>query len=139
MIPVYLSFGSNLGDRHHNISLALAKLDAHENIQVLTHSVPEETKALTLDNQPQPNYLNGVIYIETNLTPLALLHTLKKIEADLGRQASKKRWQPRTIDLDILLYGDHTIQLPELQIPHPELKNRPFLLKHLRHTQISLS
>lgn len=79
----------------------------------------------------QPNFINGVVQIQTFLGPIELLDVLLGIERKLGR-VRKERWGPRTIDLDILLYGDRIIDHPRLRVPHPELWNRPFVLSGLR-------
>ncbi len=80
---------------------------------------------------PQGKFLNGVVKIETFLSPLELLRHLQEIEKAIGRKPSKVRWGPREIDLDILLYGDEKIDEPDLKIPHPEMKKRNFVLKPL--------
>ena len=79
----------------------------------------------------QPNFINGVVSIETLLGPIELLDALLGIERRLGR-VRKERWGPRTIDLDILLYGDRIIDHPRLRVPHPEIAYRPFWLEGLR-------
>ena len=80
---------------------------------------------------PQGRYLNCVVEVQTNATPIELLHTLKTIERTMGRPAQDERWGPRVIDLDILLYDDATLSTPELTIPHPEMHRRRFVLAPL--------
>jgi len=87
--------------------------------------------ALTSDNEPQPDYLNGVIGIQTGLEPLELLNVLQSIERKLGRPEDHGKWQPRTLDLDILLYDDVVMSTPRLVIPHPEMHKRMFVLRPL--------
>ncbi len=89
-----------------------------------------ETPALTLPGAPaQPNYLNGAIVVETNLPPRDLLDTLLRVERALGRdRSSGERWAPRTIDLDLLLYGDAVIDEDGLVVPHPRMHERDFVL-----------
>lgn len=76
---------------------------------------------------PQPDYINGCATIETSLTPLALLDTIRAIEAEFGRER-RERWGARTLDLDVLLYDDLIVNLPTLQIPHPRMLERAFVL-----------
>lgn len=132
MSIVYIGFGSNLGDRKKNIEQALRLLKQHPQIEIKKISSLVESKAVTLDDKPQPDYLNGALQIATDLDPFALLGELKKIETALGRKPEEKRWQPRPIDLDILLYDDRTLQTATLTIPHPRIQERPFVLEPLR-------
>ena len=128
-------------------------LGSHPKIRVIKISSLHETKAVTLDDKPQPDYLNGAIEIETSLSPIELLATLKGIEQSLGRKLpaedcksiakglrppgrrplaqGRKPWRPRPMDLDILMYGDLQLDTPELKIPHPRLHEREFVLKPL--------
>lgn len=76
---------------------------------------------------PQPDFLNAVVEIETKLSPVELLRALKEIESEVGRRP-EKQWGPREVDLDILLYGEETVRTDELEIPHPELRRRAFVL-----------
>jgi 2-amino-4-hydroxy-6-hydroxymethyldihydropteridine diphosphokinase len=78
--------------------------------------------------QDQPEYVNAVIALETSLSALDLLHALQAIEQAHGRVRGKQRWGARTLDLDLLLYGDQQIDLPELTVPHPGIADRPFVL-----------
>lgn len=129
---VVLGLGSNLGNRKENLENAIKKL---ENLNILFNincSGIEETEALLLPDSPHEwniNYLNLVLKGYTRLSPLELLKTLKDIEISIGRKESPK-WSPREIDIDILAYEDITFNQDELHIPHPELLNRPWLLKH---------
>lgn len=124
---VYIGLGSNVGNRYENILQALDLLQDTEGTRVLRVSALEETKAI---GPVQPDYLNGVAAIETTLAPLVLLDRLQAIENKLGRERLEK-WGPRTIDLDILFYGDETIADPRLTVPHPEIKNRDFVRREL--------
>lgn len=121
---IYLSLGSNVGDRLANLRAAIAALGP-AGVQVKKVSSIYETEPV--DYLDQPWFLNAVVEGETNLEPLALLRALQSIEAQMG---SKKEFSkgPRLIDLDILLYGAETISFPELQIPHPRLVLRRFVL-----------
>ena len=120
--------GSNLGERETLIRLALDDLGR------LPHTRLERVSSL-YDTDPvgevdQPNFLNAVAQIETELEPAQLLWNLQLIERRLGRLPGK-RWGPRTMDLDLLLYGDQIVSLPELKVPHPELHQRAFVLAPL--------
>ena len=91
-----------------------------------------ETKPLTLNNTPQPNYLNAVFSVVTTLEPADILRGLLSIEQNLGRDRSlDKRWEPRTIDLDLLFVGDRVESNEFLTLPHPEIAKRDFVLRPL--------
>lgn len=124
---VYLSLGSNLGDRVANLRTGIELLSA-ANVRVTKISSFYETEPV--DYLDQPWFLNCVLEAETSLAPLTLLHALRSIEAKLG---SKKEFAkgPRLLDIDILLYGNQTIAQPELQIPHPRMLQRNFVLAPL--------
>ncbi len=120
-----IGVGSNVGDRKLNILRALNMLTLTRGIHVSNVSTLVETKALG-PIRDQPDFLNGVVKVETVLSPFELLDQLLFIEARLGR-VRHQRLGPRIIDLDILLYGDETIDHPRLKIPHPEILHRPFV------------
>lgn len=124
----YIGVGSNLGDRHKNIKEAIEKLQEVEDIKVKRVSSIYETEPV--GGPRQPRYLNGVIEIETDMEPRQLLFAAQKIEKQLGRKRIQKDG-PRTIDLDILTYGDRKIDEPDLKIPHPRMHEREFVLKPL--------
>jgi 2-amino-4-hydroxy-6-hydroxymethyldihydropteridine diphosphokinase len=128
-VIAYVGFGSNLGDRQVAWTRTLDLLEHASGIRVIQAAQPIETDPVG-PIQDQPRYLNSVIKIETTLTPLVLLDTLLDIEHQMGR-VRRERWGPRTVDLDILLYGDEKIDLPQLKIPHPEIENRPFMMNLL--------
>jgi 2-amino-4-hydroxy-6-hydroxymethyldihydropteridine diphosphokinase len=125
---VFLGLGSNLNDREAYLENAISQLDADENIQVLMRSSILQTKAL--GDMAQPMYLNMVVEIETSLSPKELLNVCLEIEADNGRVRTEK-WGPRTLDIDILFYGDEVVDTLGLRIPHPELIQRSFVLEPL--------
>jgi len=127
----YLSLGSNLGDRDHNLSEAVRLLRESTDITVLAQSDRITSTALTCDGSTQPDYLNGVIKIETTLDLEALLDTCQSIEVKLGRPAEHGKWEARTMDIDILLYDDLVISTSRLTIPHPEIGKRGFVLEPL--------
>ncbi len=127
-VTAYISLGSNLGDRNLNIKTALKLLNDNSNIDVTNISDIIETPAL--GDTTQPKYLNTVAGINTSLTPQELLKTTSEIESKLGRTRNKK-WSPRTIDIDIVLYGDRAINTPDLIIPHSQMHLRSFVLNGL--------
>jgi len=133
-IPVYLSLGSNAGDRLDNLRRACAALAAR-GIRLRRASSVYETEPV--DMREQTWFLNCVIEVETSLPPLRLLYEIEQIEAELGRQRLQLKG-PRTIDLDILLYGDRVIREENLVVPHPELHKRRFVLVPLREIAPSL-
>jgi len=128
MARVYLSIGSNLGDRRRNIETAIELLRDTGDIEVVKISTLYETDPI--GGPPQDKFLNGALEIKTNLAPYDLLKSLNKIEEKLGRVRTIKHG-PRTLDLDILTYDDITINEPDLVIPHPQMTLRDFVLKPL--------
>jgi 2-amino-4-hydroxy-6-hydroxymethyldihydropteridine diphosphokinase len=125
----YIGIGSNLGDREKNIDGAVQKLRETEGIDVVKVSPLYDTAPL--GGPPQPRFLNGVVEIETVISPEKLLSILRNIEDQLGRERKIKNG-PRTIDLDILTYGEEKIDEPGLHIPHPRMNEREFVMKPLR-------
>ena len=123
MIRVFLGIGTNLGDRERNLQAALAILS--QKMVILKESSIYQTAPWGYLDQPA--FLNQVIEAQTDLSPLNLLGFLKDTEKALGRQANF-RYGPRLIDLDILFYGSRVIQTPRLQIPHPRIAQRAFVL-----------
>lgn len=123
MIRVFLGIGTNLGDRERNLQDALAVLS--QKMVILKESSIYQTAPWGYLDQPA--FLNQVIEAQTDLSPLNLLGFLKDTEKALGRQANF-RYGPRLIDLDILFYGNRIIQTPRLQIPHPRIAQRAFVL-----------
>jgi 2-amino-4-hydroxy-6-hydroxymethyldihydropteridine diphosphokinase/dihydropteroate synthase len=127
---IYISLGSNLGNRLSNLrqAITLLKTDILSNSY---ESIIIETKALLKDNSPKEwyiPYLNMIIAGESKLSPVDLLGKLKNIEQKMGRVANSASWEPRLIDLDILIYNEEIINKTSLQIPHLELLNRDFLI-----------
>jgi 2-amino-4-hydroxy-6-hydroxymethyldihydropteridine diphosphokinase len=128
---IYLGLGSNLGDRRAHLDAAVAQLKLIGRVERVSPYV--ETAALLPpeDDRPQPAYLNGAVAFEADLEPSALLHALREVERSQGRPPERARWQPRTLDLDVLLWGDRVIDAPELRVPHPQLHLRLFVLEPL--------
>jgi 2-amino-4-hydroxy-6-hydroxymethyldihydropteridine diphosphokinase len=124
---VYLSLGSNLGDRAANLRRALELLASPE-VGITRLSSTYETEPQDLRHQPW--FLNIIAEIETTLFPLQLLGRIQKIEKELGRQRVVDKG-PRTLDIDIVLFGDSVINTPRLHVPHPRMQDRRFVLEPL--------
>lgn len=119
-----IALGSNLGDSRSILVSAINRLQMHPQIEILAVSNWYLTKPI---GPPQPDYLNGCVTIRTSLTPLELLRVLQAIEAEFGR-VRQERWGARTLDLDLLLYETQIIDAPTLQLPHPRMVERAFVL-----------
>jgi 2-amino-4-hydroxy-6-hydroxymethyldihydropteridine diphosphokinase len=119
----YVGLGSNLGDREELIRRAAALIGATRLSSIV------ETEPWGYEDQPR--FLNAVAQIETQLGARDLLDRLLEVERDLGRERVGPRWGPRTVDLDLLLYGDEEIDEPGLVVPHPRLAERLFVLEPL--------
>ena len=128
----YLGIGSNLGNRHKNIMMALQEINRLKGTEIIKSSKIIETPPCG-GPKSQGKFLNAVLKIRTILPPFILLKKLKGIEKELGRNSSL-RWGPRTIDLDILLYADKHINSRALKIPHPRILERYFVIKPLLET-----
>ena len=125
MTAVYISMGSNLGDRVDMLRRGLDELDQLNDTQIVRLSSIYDTEPV--GEVDQPRFLNAVVMIETALEPQVLLWNLLLIERRLGRVRTN-RWGPRPLDLDILLYGDEIIDEPGLSVPHPLMHERAFVL-----------
>ncbi len=123
----FIGIGSNLGDREENCERAIDLL-IKRGIKVIKRSSMVETEPWGITEQPR--FINMAIEVETGMRPEELLSTIKEIETDMGRHQGI-RWGPRIIDLDILLYDDLIIKMPELEIPHPGTYDRDYVLKPL--------
>ena len=124
---IFLGLGSNIDDRYQNLMNGIQQLNDHAHIWVIDESNVYQTPAMySLDQQ---DFYNMVIEIETNLNPLQLLDEVKKIEMKLGREPNKKKNMPRSLDVDILAVGDILIRSKLLEIPHPKIVERKFVLK----------
>jgi 2-amino-4-hydroxy-6-hydroxymethyldihydropteridine diphosphokinase len=126
MTIAYIGIGSNVGDRTKFVRDAVAALGAAEDIEVEDVSSLYETSPL--GGPPQRSFVNLVVKIDTAYEPRALLEACKLIEGRFGREPSDIRWGPRVVDLDILLYDDEKVNEPDLEIPHPRLRERKFAL-----------
>jgi len=121
----YLGLGSNIGDRRFYLHKAVELLDAHPSISVVSVSPYIETEPVgPVEQEP---FLNGAAIVDTALGPMELLEAIHMIENKLGRTRGV-RWGPRTVDIDILIYGELVMESEELTIPHPEMHRRDFVL-----------
>ncbi len=127
MKTAYLSLGSNLGDRERNLNKAVELLESVE-LRVTGRSSIYKTEPQDLHAQPW--FLNALIVVETSLFPAQLLARIHRIEQELGRKRTVPKG-PRVIDIDILLYGNFIIRTAELEIPHPRMTERRFVLEPL--------
>jgi 2-amino-4-hydroxy-6-hydroxymethyldihydropteridine diphosphokinase len=125
-----VGLGSNLGEREATLWKALEGLGATEGIEVVAVSSFRETDPVGVVDQPR--FVNAAAALETSLRPRELLERLLDVERSLGRdRAVEERWGPRTVDLDLLLYGGESIDEPGLEVPHPRLAERAFVLEPL--------
>ena len=128
MSRAYIGLGSNAGERLDNLKSGAAALAAADDVVVVGKSGVYDSEPVGMTDQP--DFLNAVVAVETALDPYQLLSLVHKIELDHGRQRIT-RWGPRTLDLDILLFGNLEQDDPKLLIPHPRLKERRFVLEPL--------
>ena len=125
---VYVGVGTNLGDRWSKLALAARELRAAPRVALVAASRVWDAAPL---GPPQPRYLNAALELETDLPPLDLLDVLQRVERTGGRVRTAQRWAARTLDLDLLLYGDAVLRQPRLVVPHPALAFRRFVLAPL--------
>jgi len=126
----YIGLGANLGERETTIAEALQRVDEDERSSVLRSTAPIETEPVGYEDQPR--FLNAAARVATTRSPQELLELLLQVERELGRvRGEGPRYGPRTIDLDLLLYGDKKIDEPGLEVPHPRLHERRFVLEPL--------
>ncbi len=131
MRTVYLAFGSNLGDRLHNLRFGVETL---EQAGVIIEAKSKIYLAQSVEGGGEGDFFNAAIRARTDLSALQLLEVCAAIEEDAGREATPRgrhRGGARALDIDILLFGDETLALPELEIPHPRALRRAFVLKPL--------
>ena len=130
LVRAYVGLGANLGDREATIRRAVELVGELDGVAVVGVSSLRETEPW--GPVEQPRYLNGAVAVETDLPPRELLEALLDVERRLGRaRDDEERWGPRTIDLDLLLYGDLVLDEPGLDVPHPRLHERRFALEPL--------
>jgi 2-amino-4-hydroxy-6-hydroxymethyldihydropteridine diphosphokinase len=128
-VRAYVGLGANLGDREGTIGRALDLLEEQAGIQVVRVSTLRQTEPVGYLDQPR--FVNAAAELETSLSPRALLDALLAVERELGRTREGPRFGPRTIDLDLLVYGDRVVDEPGLEIPHPRMHARRFALEPL--------
>ena len=128
LVRAYIALGSNLGDRIGQMQSALKALAADNQLKVLQISPLYENRAIGMGEAD--DFLNAMAEVETSMAPLALLDFCLKVESKLGRVRTKE-WAPRTIDLDIIAYGDEVIEHERLQVPHPRIAERDFVVHPL--------
>ena len=128
--------GANLGPREVTLLRAVDLLGAEPGVKVLEVSGFRETAPV--GNVDQPEFLNGAMAVETSLSARELLNALLRVERELGRVRDGTRWGPRTIDLDLLVYGDEIVDEPGLEVPHPRLYERRFALEPLAELEPEL-
>jgi 2-amino-4-hydroxy-6-hydroxymethyldihydropteridine diphosphokinase len=125
----YVGLGANLGDRERTLHAAVDALGAEERIEIVAVSALRETEPVGVGEQPR--FVNGAVAIETSLTAREVLDRLLAVERRFGRVRVAGEPAPRTLDLDLLLYGDEEIDEPGLTVPHPRLHERRFVLEPL--------
>jgi 2-amino-4-hydroxy-6-hydroxymethyldihydropteridine diphosphokinase len=125
----YVGLGANLGNREQTIRRAVDALGRRPGVDVLAVSEFRETDPVGFTDQPP--FLNGAAVVETDLEPRALLDALLAVERELGRTRDGLRFGPRTIDLDLLVFGNREVSEPGLTVPHPRLAERAFALEPL--------
>ncbi|QDP38851.1 2-amino-4-hydroxy-6-hydroxymethyldihydropteridine diphosphokinase [Radiobacillus deserti] len=121
----YIALGSNINPRNRYLEQAVAQLDAVKGIEVVKKSSVYETEPVGYTDQNQ--FLNMVVKVKTSKRPSQLLEACQQIEKNLGRKR-EIRWGPRTVDLDILLYNEESIKMKQLEVPHPRMHERAFVL-----------
>jgi 2-amino-4-hydroxy-6-hydroxymethyldihydropteridine diphosphokinase len=136
MITAYIAVGSNLADPVSQAKRAIEALKTLPESELIKAS--ELYSSTPMGPQNQPDYINAVVAIKTNLTPLQLLDCTQAIELEQGRVRKDERWGPRTLDLDIILYGNEVINSERLTIPHYGMKEREFVLYPLAEIAPSL-
>jgi len=129
MTLAFVGLGANLGDRETTLRSALDRLSAEPGVELVAVSSFRDTAPIGIADQPR--FLNAAAAVETTLSAHDLLDRLLAIELRLGRTREGARFGPRTIDLDLLLYGDERIDEPGLEVPHPRLHERRFVLEPL--------
>ena len=129
MTRAYVGLGANLGDRKRTLLAAVDALAAEPGVEVVAVSALRETEPVGVGEQPR--FLNGAVALETTLSARDLLERLLALEQRFGRVRMPGEHGPRTLDLDLLLYGDEQIDEPGLTVPHPRLHERRFVLEPL--------
>ena len=137
MTTTFIGIGSNVGDRVAFCRRAVDELRAASGLSVDATSSLYETRPI--GGPPQRSFINLVVKVITDLTPRELLERTRSIETKLGREPSDIHWGPRVVDLDILTFGDEKISEPDLEIPHPQMTQRRFVLVPLLEIDVDAS
>lgn len=132
---MYIALGSNVGDRHKHLAAARAAISDLTDTFIVAASKMEETEPL--GGHRQEKYLNQMLAVRTQLEPEPLLDHLQRIELDNGRTRGE-RWASRTLDLDIVIYGDAALSTPRLTVPHPGLAERDFWQREIAEIEVGL-
>jgi 2-amino-4-hydroxy-6-hydroxymethyldihydropteridine diphosphokinase len=127
-VRAFIGLGSNVGDRAAHIEAAIAMISSHPAMELVRRTALDETAPW--GDVDQRSFLNAVVEVRTTLEPMELLAALKRMEGELGRSPTR-RWGPREIDLDILLLGGRIVREEHLEVPHPRLTERRFVLDQL--------
>ena len=135
-MKAWLGLGSNLQQPVAQLQTAIKRLDETNGLEILRASAFYRTPPW--GDEHQDDFINAVVQVETILDPMPLLRVLQSIENAMGRQRSGRRWGPRLIDIDLLLYGKQQFQSNELEIPHPRMFERAFVLKPLSELDADL-
>jgi 2-amino-4-hydroxy-6-hydroxymethyldihydropteridine diphosphokinase len=135
-MKAWLGLGSNLQQPAEQLRQALDRLGDTEGVEILATSSFYRTPPW--GDEQQDDFINAVVQIETGLDPIPLLRVVQLIENDMGRQRSERRWGPRLIDIDVLLYGDQQYRSTDLELPHPHMHERAFVLLPLSELDGSL-
>lgn len=125
-MKAWLGLGANMQQPEKQLDAALERLGQRADIKVLR--VSHYYRTPPWGNEQQDDFINAAVQIETSLQPLPLLHRLQSIENEMGRTRDSGRWGPRVIDIDLLLIDDHSITSTELEVPHPRMHERGFVL-----------
>ena len=133
----YVGLGANLGEREATLRRAIDLLDTEDGVEVVAVSSLRETEPVGVLDQPR--FLNGAAAVDTELSARDLLEVLFGIERTLGRVRDGSRWGPRTVDLDLLVYGDEVVEEAGLRVPHPRLSERRFALEPLAELDPNLA
>lgn len=129
-VLAWVALGTNLGAREEHLAWARQRLGALPGTKVLGASIVEETRPL--GDIPQPDYLNQMVLLETALPPRILLDACLAIERETGRTRGPDKWGPRTLDLDIVRYGDVVLDEPGLTVPHPGMATRDWWQREMK-------
>jgi len=135
-MKAWLGLGSNLDQPAAQLKDALGRLGLLEGVEILRVSSLYRTPPW--GDEKQDDFVNAIVQIETSLDPIPLLRGLQSIEDVMGRQRSERRWGPRPIDIDLLLYGNLQCHTQELELPHPRMHERAFVLKPLGELDTAL-